>query len=82
MLAPTLTQEQLDAALDGMQRLERIEIAVVPGGFSWRLFGDGREVIAGLAGPEQLAPMLQVTEVLLNPELGIRGERLCLAGVN
>jgi hypothetical protein len=64
------------------KQLQRVEIEVVPGGFSWRLFGDGREVVAGQAGPEQFAAMLQVTEVLLNPELGIRGERLCLAGVN
>lgn len=83
MLAPALTQEQLDEALDGVERLERVEIELVPGGFCWRLFGDGgREVIAGTAPREQLAAMLQVTEVLLNPELGLRGERLCLAGCN
>jgi hypothetical protein len=81
MLA-TLTQEQLDEALDGVERLERVEIEIVSGGFCWRLFGDGREVVAGHADREQFAAMLQVTEVLLNPELGIRRERLCLAGCN
>lgn len=82
MLAPTLTQQQLDAALDRVERLERVEIELVPGGFMFRLFGDGRPVIAGTACAEQLAEMLQVTEVLLNPELGLRRERLCLAGCN
>jgi phosphoribosylformylglycinamidine (FGAM) synthase-like amidotransferase family enzyme len=82
MLATTLTDEQLDEALAGVEHLERVEIAIVPGGFSYRLFGDGREVVAGLAEREQLAAMLQVTEVLLNPELGLRHERLCLAGCN
>src|SRR5438045_2199657 len=60
----TLSQQQIAAALDGMERLERIQIDVIDGGFSWRLFGDGgREVIAGQAGPEQIAAMLQVTEI-------------------
>jgi hypothetical protein len=83
MLSQALTQEQLDEALDGVERLERVEIELAQGGFCWRLFGDGgRQIIAGNAPAEQLAAMLQVTEVLLNPELGIRQERLCLAGVN
>lgn len=82
MLATTLTESQLDEALAGVEHLERAEIAIVPGGFSYRLFGDGREVVAGVSGPEQFAAMLQVTEVLFNPELGIRSERLCLAGCN
>lgn len=83
MHTATLTQEQLDEALDGVEHLQRVEIEIVPGGyFAWRLFGDGREVVAGVAAREQFAAMLQVTEVLFNPELGIRGERLCLAGCN
>lgn len=82
MLAPTMSLDQLNATLDAVDRLERVEISLVPGGFMWRLFGDGREVVAGQAGPEQFAAMLQVTEVLFNPELGIRQDRLCLAGVN
>lgn len=78
-----LSERQLDAALATMDHLEQIEIRVIDGGFHWRMLGDGgREIIAGQAGPEQLAPMLQVTEILLNTELAVRGERLCLAGCN
>jgi hypothetical protein len=78
-----LTEQQLNDALDGMERLERIEIEVIDGGFCYRMIGDGgREVVAGEAGPDQIAPMLQVTEILLNTELGVRGERLCQAVLN
>lgn len=78
-----LTERQLDAALAGMDHLERIEIEVIDGGFHWRMLGDGgREIVAGVAGAEQVAPMLQVTEILLNTELGIRDARLCLPALN
>jgi hypothetical protein len=80
--ATTLTQQQLDDALDSVERLERVEISLEGSGFAYRLFGDGRQVLAGVADREQLAPMLLVTEILLNAELGLRGERLCLAGCN
>jgi hypothetical protein len=78
-----LTERQLEIALDGMQHLEQIEIRVIDGGFHFRMLGDGgREIVAGRNAPEQIAPMLQVCEVLLNTEFGLREERLCLAGVN
>lgn len=81
MLMHTMTQEQLDEALESVERLERVEIELVAGdGFAYRLFGDGRLVIAGTYDRRQLAEMLVVTEVLLNPELGIRGRRVSLVG--
>ncbi len=56
---------------------------MIDGGFHFRMLGDGgREIVAGQNTPEQIAPMLQVCEVLLNTEFQIRGERLCLAGVD
>lgn len=76
------TQERLRAALEGMDRLEKITIEVVDGGFHWQMIGDGREVIAGEAGPEQIASMLQITEVLLNTEFGILEQRLCRPALN
>ena len=83
MLTPRqLSQEELDQAICGMERLERVTIELVPGGFLWKLHGDGREVLAGFSGPEQLADMLQVTEVLINTEFGIAGERLCQPALN
>lgn len=83
MLAPRqLSQEELDRAICSMQRLERVTIELVPGGFLWKLDGDGREVLAGFSGPEQLADMLQVTEVLLNTEFGIEEQRLCQPALN
>ena len=82
MRNPVLTQQQLDDALDNVRRLERVEIELTDSGFCYRLIGDGRLVIDGTSCREQLAEMLLVTEMLLNPELGLRRRRLCLSGCN
>ena len=58
------TQEQLTAALEG-KAVERIAIDITPEGFLWTLYADGEAIFAGEAGPDQVASMLQATEVLI-----------------
>lgn len=73
----------LATSLDAAGGIDQITIDVVEGGFIWRLAKDGREIFrSGPDGPDQVAGMLQVSEVLLNTELGVAGERLCQPVLN
>jgi hypothetical protein len=69
-------------ALDSSGQVDRVVIDIVPGGFVWRLVNDGREIYAGEAPANQIAPMLRATEILLNTQLGIRGVQLCEPALN
>lgn len=73
-----LTEQDLATALDAADGIDRITIDVVEGGFVWRLAKGGRVIFeSGPDAPDQIAGMLQVSEVLLNTALGVAGERLC-----
>lgn len=77
------TQQDLAAALDSAGGIDRITIEVTEGGFIWRLAKGGREIfVSGPDAPDQIPGMLQVSEVLLNTELGISTERLCQPALN
>lgn len=75
--APAFTPEQarIHQLLDG-RRIDEIRIAILPGGFVWKLFSGTEEIFAGQAGADQVAGMLLSTEVLMNTELGIPGRTL------
>jgi hypothetical protein len=77
------TSREPHEAIMELKQLESVVIGVKPGGFTWQLVGDGgRKVVDGFAGADQIAAMLQVTEVLLNTEFGIREARLVRADLN
>jgi hypothetical protein len=74
---PELTPNgaSLQAAIAG-RRIDEIRIAIVPGGFVWKLFSGSEEIYAGPARGDQVAGMLQATEILVNTELGIPSTQL------
>ncbi len=74
--------QQLAAALEAADGIDRITIDVLPSGFLWRLSKGGREIFRTAEGPDQVPEMLQACEVLLNTELGIAGERLTQPAFN
>jgi hypothetical protein len=76
-----MVAEQLSQALAG-RHVDEIRIAVVPGGFVWRLFSGSEEIFSGPAGTDQIPGMLQATEILINTELGVPGRRLARPGLN
>lgn len=75
--------QQLAAALEAADGIDRITIDVADGGFVWRLAKGGREIFSSSAeGPDEVPEMLQACEVLLNTEFGVAGERLCQPAFN
>jgi hypothetical protein len=77
MTAQQFTAEgcRLHAAIAD-RRIDEVRIAIVPGGFIWRLFSGTDEVYSGPADRYQVASMLQATEMLINTELGIPSYQL------
>jgi hypothetical protein len=77
------THDEITRALFGMRQLEQVSIYVEADGFTWQLIGDGgREILTAPGAIDQVAAMLQCTEVLLNTELGVQGSRLARLDLN
>lgn len=75
-------REEYEQALASVEHVDAIKIEVAGGEFIWRLYSAGKEFFAGRAGPDQVADMLQATEMLINIEFGVRRRQLCRPALN
>lgn len=83
MCTQKMSRKAMVAAVLNAESIERIEIEIVDGRrFVWRLFSEGKEVMAVDGDHAEVAAMLQASEVIINTELGVEGATLCQPALN
>ena len=75
-------REEFERALAGIDHIDGIHIELGAGQFVWRLLADGQERFAARATPDQVAGMLQATEMLMNAEFGTSRRELVRPAFN